>query len=106
MVGGTKSKPPNKVAEGHAETVLGGLELKNPDGSVHERLIKIRNPWAETSYDGPYSKKSKLWTPEFKKQADFEGMNDGIFYTPIDDFMKEFDDFTVGHVRNWEIDSI
>jgi hypothetical protein len=67
MVGWTGEDPADGVAKGHAETLLGGLELKNPDGSVHARLIKMRNPWGYYVYRGPWSAKSDLWTPEFKR---------------------------------------
>lgn len=67
MVGWTGNHPTNDVATGHVETILGVLELKNSDGSVHAKLMKMRNPWGHYSYNGPWSDKSDLWTPEFKK---------------------------------------
>lgn len=45
MVGDSASKPGDKMVPGHAETLLGALELKNKDGSVNDRLIKMRNPY-------------------------------------------------------------
>ena len=44
MVGGTGSHPAFHVTDGHAETCLGSLILYNPDGTEHERLIKMRDP--------------------------------------------------------------
>lgn len=63
----TESNPINNIEAYHEYSVLGTHELKNPDGSVHAKLIKMRNPWGFAIYDGPWGKKSSLWTPEFKK---------------------------------------
>lgn len=57
----------NNVEDNHEYSVLGTHELKNPDGSVHAKLIEMRNPWGFAIYNGPWNKKSSLWTPEFKK---------------------------------------
>jgi hypothetical protein len=90
MVAGTWSEPAFDVAPGHAETCLGTLILKNDDGSEHVKLIKMRNPWGNYEYDGPWSSKSDLWTPAFKKQAGFATANDGIFLMPLSDWKKSF----------------
>ena len=62
-----KVHPINNIVPYHVYAVLGTHELKNPDGSVHAKLIEMRNPWGKEQYDGPWNKKSSLWTPEFKK---------------------------------------
>jgi hypothetical protein len=51
----------------HAYTVLGGLQLKNPDGSDGPRLIEIRNPHGNSRYNnrGPWNRYSDKWTPGF-----------------------------------------
>jgi hypothetical protein len=36
---------PYGLVSDHEYSVLGAHELKNPDGSVHVKLIKMRNPW-------------------------------------------------------------
>ena len=101
MVGGTPSHPAYHVTDGHAETCLGSLILYNEDGSEHVKLIKMRNPWGKYQYDGPWSTKSDLWTPAFKKQANFAESDDGIFYTPLVDWRKEFVNLAIAHTRPW-----
>jgi hypothetical protein len=53
----------------HAFTVLGGMQLKNPDGSDGPRLVKMRNPWGFSMYNdaGPWGRNSDKWTDDFKK---------------------------------------
>lgn len=112
MVGGTYSKDSaNDVADGHAETCLGSLILKNADGTEHAKLIKMRNPWGSYVYDGPWSRKSDLWTDDFKKQAGFTDANftdgdDGIFYTPLEDWTTEFQNLWVAHTADWKVNSV
>jgi len=83
MVACTGGDPAYNVVADHCLTVLGALELKNSKNEVEYKLIKMRNPWGIYKYDGPFSENSDLWTPEFKKQADYQGATDGIFYTPV-----------------------
>ena len=67
MVTCTGGDPAHNVVPNHCLTVLGALELKNAQNEVEYKLIKMRNPWGIYKYDGPFSEKSDLWTPEFKK---------------------------------------
>jgi hypothetical protein len=106
MVGGTGAHPAYHVTDGHAETCLGTLILYNDDGSEHVKLVKMRNPWGIYQYDGPWSSKSDLWTPEFKKQADFGTANHGIFYTPLSVWRSEYEDLAIAHTQPWEVASI
>ena len=67
MVAGTKSNNEiDHIVDGHAYAVLGTQKLYNPDGTLHVRLVKMRNPWGKFEYTGPYSGKSGDWTPAFK----------------------------------------
>ena len=66
----------------------------------------MRNPWGRYKYDGPWSNQSDLWTPEFKKQADFAEANNGIFYTPLENWTSEFKTLSVAHTGEWKVDSI
>lgn len=107
MVACTGGDPAHKVVPYHCLTVLGGLELKNEKNEVEYKLIKMRNPWGIYKYDGPFSEHSDLWTPKYKKQADYKGATDGIFYTPLADWQNEFTFFHWAHYRdNWLIHSI
>jgi hypothetical protein len=43
------------------------------------RLIKVRNPWGNTEWNGAYSDNSSSWTPALKKEVDFTAA-DGTFH--------------------------
>lgn len=42
-----KVHPINNIVPYHVYAVLGTHELKNPNGSVHAKLIEMRNPWGK-----------------------------------------------------------
>jgi hypothetical protein len=54
------------MVSGHAYGVLDAIELK---GGAHDgqKLIQMRNPWGINEYNGPWSEKSSLWTPDYRK---------------------------------------
>lgn len=107
MVGGTGQSPADGVTPGHAETCLGSLVLRNPDGSVHERLIKMRNPWGKYEYNGPWSRGSVEWNDDFKRQADYAEADDGIFYTPLRLWREEYENLAIAHYNvDWQINEI
>ena len=77
----------NGLAQSHAYTVLGVLELSNG-----QRLVKIRNPWGHANFHGDWSKKSDLWTEELLKESDLDmSTNDGVFFMAIEDYVKEIE---------------
>lgn len=56
---------------GHAYTVLDGREIKDPkDKEKTIRLLKIRNPWGKTEWNGAWSDGSKEWTADTMKELD------------------------------------
>ena len=75
---------------GHAYTIINLFSIEYRRGEV-ERLVKLKNPWGNTEFNGDWSDKSKKWTPELKEKCDFPGVfDDGIFYMSFNDFMKYF----------------
>lgn len=56
--GGSKQGDTKGFIGGHAYAVLQAWE----EGDL--RLLKIRNPWGDTEWEGDWSDGSKLWTPE------------------------------------------
>ena len=74
----------------HAYTVIRTYTIETKRGK--ERLIKLKNPWGNTEFNGDWSDYSKKWTADLKKQCDFSGENgdDGIFYMSFQDFFKYF----------------
>eukprot|EP00340_Litonotus_pictus_P002393 CAMPEP_0170516292 /NCGR_PEP_ID=MMETSP0209-20121228/2543_1 /TAXON_ID=665100 ORGANISM="Litonotus pictus, Strain P1" /NCGR_SAMPLE_ID=MMETSP0209 /ASSEMBLY_ACC=CAM_ASM_000301 /LENGTH=764 /DNA_ID=CAMNT_0010801111 /DNA_START=96 /DNA_END=2390 /DNA_ORIENTATION=+ len=77
----------------HAYTLV-GAEVVTYDGK-EERLVKIRNPWGNTEWNGRWSDNSELWTDDLKKQVKFENKNDGIFHMNLDDYQKYYNYISV-----------
>jgi Calpain family cysteine protease len=60
-----------------------------------KRFLKIRNPWANSEWTGPWSDGSKEWTREATKEwrgglgvLEHEFDNDGAFIMEYEDFLK------------------
>jgi len=79
----------NGLIASHAYTVIGVNTVTDAEGQKH-RLVKCRNPWGRESYSGKWSDKSKLWTPELRKQVDAVVANDGVFYIPVEEYKTDF----------------
>ena len=56
--GGSRPSPTKGFVGGHAYAVLQAWE----EGDL--KLLKLRNPWGDTEWEGDWSDGSKLWTPE------------------------------------------
>ena len=81
---GTSEDPPNGLVGSHAYTVLGVVDesLESP------RLIKLRNPWGEQHYTGPWS---RIWLETREKKKEVELLykcSREEFWMPIADFTK------------------
>ena len=73
----------------HSYTVINIYKVNTE--KKNEKLVKLKNPWRSNEFNGEWSNFSKKWTPELKKQCDFqEDIDDGIFYMSFDDFIKYF----------------
>ena len=53
------------VQDGHAYCVQRAVEYKG------ERLVQLKNPWAQTEWNGPWSDGSKEWTPDAVRKTPF-----------------------------------
>ena len=66
----------SSLVPGHCYTILSAYEIAGGT-----RLLQIRNPWGNYEWNGDWSDKSPLWTPEVVAQveADLSG-DDGLFW--------------------------
>jgi hypothetical protein len=85
VTGCCRKHPPGNLPSGHAYTVLHTVEVNR--GGHKYKLVKIRNPWAQERYTGPWSDNSAYWTPSTKKQAGWKKRNDGVFFMPFELFI-------------------
>lgn len=69
------------IVEGHAYSLISVHEVTSKEKSVGsqgelvflpkiEHLVRIRNPWARTEWNGDWSDGSNKWTQETKQQVE------------------------------------
>ncbi|CAO1597197.1 MAG: hypothetical protein LQ349_000117 [Xanthoria aureola] len=68
----------------HAYSVMEAREVKG------ERLLRIRNPWGDTEWQGPWSDGSEQWTPEWMKLLNHRFGDDGMFWISYKDFLRKY----------------
>ena len=84
----------------HAYTIINIYIVETKNGK--EKLIKFKNPWGNTEFNGDWSDYSKKWTAELKKKCEFfgEAGDDGIFYMSFKDFMKYYCMMDIAKIEN------
>ncbi|KAL8736713.1 MAG: hypothetical protein Q9166_000079 [cf. Caloplaca sp. 2 TL-2023] len=68
----------------HAYSVQDAKEIKG------ERLLRIRNPWGDTEWQGPWSDGSEQWTPEWMELLYHRLGDDGMFWISYKDFLRKY----------------
>jgi hypothetical protein len=53
------------IHSGHAYSLISVHEFEKDGKTV--RLLKLRNPWGEGEWKGPWSDRSTLWTEALRK---------------------------------------
>ncbi|XP_040190394.1 calpain-1 catalytic subunit-like [Rana temporaria] len=84
---------------GHAYSILGAKEVKKDSGDV--TLIRLRNPWGFTEYNGPWSDKSPEWksvSEEDQKKLNLK-KEDGEFWMLCEDFCSLFSWMVICHTN-------
>ena len=68
------------------------------------RLVKIRNPWDQEFYAGPWSDSASIWSnEELLTKASHELENDGEFFVSIEDWTQLFESITIAQdVQGWK----
>lgn len=82
--GGSKATGSKGFVGGHAYAVLEAWE----EGDL--KLLKLRNPWGETEWEGDWSDGSKLWTADMMIKLKHTFGDDGVFWISYKDFLKHF----------------
>ena len=70
---------------GHAYSIL------RAENYGEERLLLVKNPWAEGEWNGPWSDGSVQWTSESIKALGHTFGDDGVFWIQFEDLLRKFD---------------
>uniref|UniRef100_A0A8C6LB88 Calpain-3 n=1 Tax=Nothobranchius furzeri TaxID=105023 RepID=A0A8C6LB88_NOTFU len=79
------------LVKGHAYSVTAVDEVNENDSKV--RLVRLRNPWGQVEWNGPWSDNSKEWTTLSKDEKDklqHQSAEDGEFWMSFEDFKKNY----------------
>ncbi|XP_053568515.1 calpain-8-like [Bombina bombina] len=87
-----------KLVKGHAYSVTGAEEVLYH--GCKEKLIRLRNPWGDVEWTGPWCDGAPEWNdvdPKVKEELEKQ-LNDGEFWMPFSDFLKEYSRIEVCHL--------
>jgi hypothetical protein len=69
---------------GHAYSILGAKSYKN------EKLLKVKNPWGQGEWNGPWSDGSSQWNAESIAALGHTFGDDGVFWIRYTDLLKKY----------------
>ncbi|KAJ3613588.1 hypothetical protein NHX12_019834 [Muraenolepis orangiensis] len=82
------------LVKGHAYSVTAVEECKQSQAKdTKVRLVRLRNPWGQVEWTGPWSDNSKEWTSLSKGEKEklqHQSAEDGEFWMSFEDFKKNF----------------
>ncbi|XP_033000139.1 calpain-9 [Lacerta agilis] len=88
----SEARTPYGLIKGHAYSVTGIDEVDYQGRKV--KLIRVRNPWGQVEWNGPWSDNSPEWrsvSPSEKRRLYQTALDDGEFWMKFDDFQSHFD---------------
>uniref|UniRef100_A0A8C5Q8N5 calpain-2 n=1 Tax=Leptobrachium leishanense TaxID=445787 RepID=A0A8C5Q8N5_9ANUR len=86
----TEAITSRKLVKGHAYSVTGAEEVVYRGHT--ERLVRVRNPWGEVEWNGPWSDEAPEWNsidPKVKAELDKQA-DDGEFWMAFTDFVQQY----------------
>uniref|UniRef100_A0A4W6DF32 Calpain-3 n=1 Tax=Lates calcarifer TaxID=8187 RepID=A0A4W6DF32_LATCA len=81
------------LVKGHAYSVTAVEEVKQPHKESKVRLVRLRNPWGQVEWNGPWSDNSKEWatlSKAEKEKLQHQSAEDGEFWMSFEDFKKNY----------------
>ncbi|EAY23134.1 Clan CA, family C2, calpain-like cysteine peptidase [Trichomonas vaginalis G3] len=83
---GNNSSVKHGIVQGHAYNILDVVDYRGI------KLLKLRNPWGKTEWNGDWSDDSDLWDryPAVKNRCKFEKADDGMFWISFNDFVDNY----------------
>ena len=83
----------------HAYSLLAAMEVVNEDGEAIN-LVKLRNPWGRSEWQGRWADDDYHWTEGMKQAVNMEVKDDGIFFMEFKDFVTYFSDVQICRVND------
>lgn len=87
FLGGSYMTDRKGVFSSHAYSIMEAIEIEG------QRLLKLRNPWGKSEWQGPWSDGSAEWTPEWMARLNHRFGDDGVFWISFSDLLKKFSEF-------------
>ncbi|XP_062296960.1 calpain-3 isoform X1 [Scomber scombrus] len=82
------------LVKGHAYSVTAVEECKSSQHKETKvRLVRLRNPWGQVEWNGPWSDNSKEWatlSKAEKEKLQHQSAEDGEFWMSFEDFKKNY----------------
>ncbi|XP_026085277.1 calpain-3-like isoform X1 [Carassius auratus] len=82
------------LVKGHAYSVTAVEECKqSQQKETKVRLVRLRNPWGQVEWNGPWSDNSKEWetlSKGEKEKLQHQNADDGEFWMSFEDFKKNY----------------
>jgi len=105
---GQESKRDNGLIVGHAYTVVKCYELSLGlfGTSGKYKMIKLRNPWGDTEWQGTWNDNDPKWkelSDSDKKDMDFTNEDDGEFWMEFHEMLEHFDNITICRIINTDM---
>lgn len=94
-------KMSNGLVKGHAYSITKIASVYSVRGNREIRLIRLRNPWGTTEWNGKWSDQSREWlwlSDKEKENLEYKNLNEGEFWMSFDDFYNEFDTIQFCHL--------
>ncbi|XP_059197909.1 calpain-9 [Centropristis striata] len=109
----SEAKTSSGLVKGHAYSITGMEEVTVRGRKV--QLIRVRNPWGQVEWNGPWSDKSREWNyvDAADKNRILQNSDDGEFWMEFDDFKQNYDKVEICNMtpdaltdntkRHWEV---
>jgi len=78
----------------HSYAIIGAKVVKDNEGTSCN-ILKLRNPYGDTEWNGAWSDTSKKWTSKSRQECDVEIKEDGIFWMSFDDLVYNYNQFYI-----------
>lgn len=76
------------LVSGHSYSITSLHEFTHDGEKV--KLLRLRNPWDETEWEGDWSDSSEKWTAKLRVMCGSSVTDEGYFFIPLCDYQEEY----------------